>query len=102
MQILREQFFAASHRDLQEKNLNVSGYCVWHNVVVCVHFCVNFNNKLLWRNKSLDFDKFYAITRGDNDVIVARSVASLYRCTPNLKIVIFSKRFLYKFLVVGP
>ena len=30
--------------------------------------------------------------------IVARSVASLYGCKPNLKIDIFSKRLLYKFL----
>ena len=29
---------------------------------------------------------------------VARSVASLYGCKPNLKIHIFSKRLLYKFL----
>jgi len=25
------------------------------------------NNELLWRNKCLDFDKVYAITRGDNE-----------------------------------
>ena len=25
------------------------------------------NNKLLWHDKPLDFDKFYAITRGDNE-----------------------------------
>jgi len=30
--------------------------------------------------------------------IVARSVSSLYRCEPNLKVDIFSKRLLYKFL----
>ena len=50
------------------------------------------NNKLLWRNKSLDFDTFYAITQGDNDVVVCKDVHQIWKTG------MFSKRLLYKFL----
>ena len=53
----------------------------------------------MWRNKSLDFDKFHAITRGDNESYSYTQCCRLeWMQTKSKKTDIFSKRLLYKFL----